>query len=131
MPLIGRLNEVVDLKVKDPLGNERLVHLEPISFTKARELLKESWISDNRRIVNEESNGKLGYLHVNRMNWGDLFQFEEELFSVGYRKEGLVIDVRNNTGGFTADRMLKMLSRPLHANYNTKRWKEKLSARIS
>jgi tricorn protease len=94
---------------------ERLVHLEPISFTKARELLKESWISDNQRIVHEESNGKLGYLHVNRMNWDDLFQFEEELFSLGYQKEGLVIDVRNNTGGFTADRMLSMLSHPLHA----------------
>ena len=110
-----RLNEVADLKVKDPLGNVRLVHLEPISFTKARELMKESWISDNQRIVQEESNGKLGYLHVNRMKWDDLFQFEEELFSLGYRKEGLVIDVRNNTGGFTADRMLNMLSRPLHA----------------
>ena len=110
-----RLNEVIELRVKDPIGNVRIVHIEPISYSKARELLKNSMISNNQSIVSKESNGTLGYLHVNRMNWDDLLKFEEELFSVGYNKDGLIIDVRNNTGGFTADRMLKMLSRPLHA----------------
>ena len=110
-----RLNDLSALKVKDPLGNVRIVHLEPITFTKARELIKESWISENQRIVHKESNGTLGYLHVSRMKWDDLLQFEEELFSLGYQKDGLVIDVRNNTGGFTADRMLSMLCRSQHA----------------
>ena len=42
-------------------------------------------------------------------------KFEADIFAEGYGKKGLVIDVRNNTGGFTADRMLYALKRPRHA----------------
>ncbi|MFP6887096.1 MAG: S41 family peptidase, partial [Opitutales bacterium] len=110
-----RLNQVAELEVKDPVDNIRVVSFEPIAFSKARELAKEAWISDNQGKVDELSGNKLGYLHVNRMNWDDLERFEAELFSIGYGKQGLVIDVRNNRGGFTADHMLKMLMRPVHA----------------
>ena len=38
-------------------------------------------------------------------------RFERELFSIGQRKEGMVIDLRNNVGGDTHDGLLKILER--------------------
>ena len=110
-----RLNKVMELEVKNPVGSARTVLVQPISYGQAGDLLRKVQIADSRVEVEKRSRGKLGYLHVSRMNWDDLERFEAELFSIGYGKEGLVVDVRNNLGGFTADRMLKMLSRPLHA----------------
>jgi tricorn protease len=42
-------------------------------------------------------------------------KFEEELYDAGAGKEGLVIDVRENGGGSTADHLLTALTQPRHA----------------
>src|SRR5688572_4750383 len=42
-------------------------------------------------------------------------KFEEELYDAGAGKEGLVIDVRENGGGSTADLLLTALTQPRHA----------------
>ena len=42
-------------------------------------------------------------------------RFEEELYSAGAGKNGLVIDVRNNGGGSTTDHLLTALTQPVHA----------------
>jgi tricorn protease len=49
------------------------------------------------------------------MNMPSLYEFERKLFEVGYNKDGLVIDVRGNGGGSTADRLLTALTQPRHA----------------
>ncbi len=61
------------------------------------------------------SNGTLGYLHIRGMSMPSLYKFEEELYSAGAGKEGLVIDVRENGGGSTADQLLTVLTQPTHA----------------
>ena len=42
-------------------------------------------------------------------------KFEEELYAAGAGKDGLVIDVRENGGGSTADHLLTALTQPRHA----------------
>ena len=49
------------------------------------------------------------------MNWSSFERFEAELYKVGHGKDGLVIDVRDNGGGFTADHLLTCLTQPVHA----------------
>ena len=49
------------------------------------------------------------------MNWSSFLEFERELFDVGYGKDGLIIDVRENGGGWTTDRLLVSLTRQPHA----------------
>jgi tricorn protease len=44
-----------------------------------------------------------------------LRRFEEELFSAASGKSGLIIDVRENGGGYTTDHLLTMLTQPVHA----------------
>jgi tricorn protease len=42
-------------------------------------------------------------------------RFQEELYAAGAGKDGLVIDVRENGGGSTADHLLTALTQPRHA----------------
>ena len=103
------------LKVKDADGKERDVQLRPITYTDARRLLYKKWLKDNRAMVEKLSGGKLGYLHISAMDMPSFRKFEEELYDAGAGKEGLVIDVRENGGGSTADHLLTALTQPRHA----------------
>ncbi len=49
------------------------------------------------------------------MNWSSFERFEREIYEVGFSKDALVIDVRDNGGGFTTDHLLTMLTQPIHA----------------
>ena len=116
--LNGRLDRDISLKVKresDEADDELTVPLRPISFSKARSLLYEQWLDHNRGWVDDASDGKLGYLHIRAMNMSSFYEFERQLFNVGYGREGLVIDVRDNGGGSTTDLLLTALTQPRHA----------------
>lgn len=103
------------LKVKDLEGKEREFSLRPTTYTVARTLLYKKWLKDNRAAVEKLSNGTLGYLHISAMDMPSFHKFEEELYNAGAGKDGLVIDVRENGGGSTADRLLTALTQPRHA----------------
>lgn len=113
--LNGRLDRTIRLKVEGKDGKKRDVLLRPISYSAARELLYQQWIETNRQKVASLSKNKFGYLHIRAMNSASFLEFERELYNVGYQKEGLVIDVRENGGGSTTDHLLTALTQPRHA----------------
>ncbi|MCP4609579.1 MAG: hypothetical protein GY845_12785 [Planctomycetes bacterium] len=113
--LNGPLDRDILLSVQDVENEKRKVVLRPISYGATRSLLYEKWIRDNRKKVQEASDGMLGYVHIRGMNWPSFQKLERELYAEGAGKEGLVIDVRNNGGGFTTDHLLTMLCQPTHA----------------
>ena len=113
--LNGRLDRDIALKVQDEAGEQRNVILRPISYGSARGLLYEKWLRDNQKRVEEASDGKLGYVHIRGMSWPSFQKFERELYAVGAGKDALIIDVRENGGGFTADHLLTILTQPEHA----------------
>ena len=78
-------------------------------------LLYDEWVENNRKRVEELSNGRLGYLHIRGMNRPSFYNFEEDLYDAGAGKDGLIIDVRFNGGGSTADLVLTALTQPRHA----------------
>jgi tricorn protease len=49
------------------------------------------------------------------MGWGEVERFEQNLFAAADGKEALIIDVRNNGGGWTTDLLLTILTQPVHA----------------
>jgi len=113
--LHGPVERDVVLRVRGRDGAERDVRIRPVSYRTARRRLYEQWIEDNRRRVDELSGGRLGYLHIRGMNWSSFERFEAELYDVGHGKEGLLVDVRENGGGFTTDHLLTVLTQPAHA----------------
>lgn len=111
--LNGRWPREIELEVQ---GNGvRKVSVPTLSFAEARELQHKAWLRANRKRVNALSGERLGYLHIERMSLPSLRQFEQEVYAEGVGKDGLVIDVRNNPGGFIADRLLAILCHPYHA----------------
>ncbi|MCA9173111.1 MAG: PD40 domain-containing protein [Planctomycetales bacterium] len=89
--------------------------IRPVSYSAARDALYEMWLEHNRATVEKLSHGKLGYLHIRAMNLSSFTEFERQLYYVGYAKDGLVIDVRENGGGSTTDLLLTALTQPRHA----------------
>ena len=111
----GRLDRDVSLIVRDKQGKEHTHELNPISYERARELAESQVVLDNRKRVEEISQGRLGYVHIARMYWDEFEQFEREIYAAGHGKEGLVIDIRDNGGGFITDHLLTVLCQPRHA----------------
>lgn len=77
--------------------------------------LYDAWVTERRRLTDKYSNGKLGYLHIRGMNWSSFERFERELMAAGYGKDGIVIDVRFNGGGWTTDYLMTVLSVKQHS----------------
>ncbi len=73
------------------------------------------WIENNRKKVEELSDGRLGYVYMS--NTGG--QGQQELVRMFYGqldKKGFVIDERFNGGGQLADRFLELMLRPVVYN---------------
>ena len=111
----GRSGQPVTVTISKVSGEQREMLLVPDSYKKIRDRVEEAWRDHNEQLVSEWSDDRYAYIHVDQMNWEKFNRFEHEMHSIAYGKEALVLDIRNNGGGFTADRMLAILSQPDHA----------------
>lgn len=84
----------------------------------------EAWVASRKKLVDQYSNGQLGYIHIQGMSMPSFERFERELKASGYGKKGIVIDVRYNGGGWTTDRLMAVLNVDQHA-YTIPRGAEK------
>ena len=89
----------------------RLRLVKPVSRSQANTLAYEDWVASRRRLVDSLSQGRLGYLHVRSMNQPGLDRFQRELVGQTSEREGLVVDVRYNGGGWIGVHLLGMLER--------------------
>ena len=75
------------------------------------------WVNGNRERVAKLSNGRLGYIHIPDMGEDGMREFVKWYFGQ-VRKEGLIVDVRDNGGGFISQTLLERLARrPLAVDY--------------
>jgi len=79
-----------------------------------------AWVEHNRQVVDRESNGTIGYLHLPDTYLGSAAEFPKYFYSQT-RKQGLIIDGRFNAGGLDPDIFLRRLNRPVLA-YWTRRY---------
>ena len=113
--LVDKVGEKIQLEVRGKDGTERTVVLRPIDYGEYVDREYDRWVKEKQHRVESESNGKIGYLHIRGMGIPSLERFEMELYSVANGREGLIIDVRNNGGGWTTDYLLAILSPRPHA----------------
>jgi tricorn protease len=104
---------LVDVRSED--GTERTTLLVPMSFGRWGSLARDDELASRREAVDAASDGRLGYLHIRGMNMPSVHQFEHDLYAAAHDKDGLIIDVRDNSGGFTTDILLSSLTAPAHA----------------
>jgi tricorn protease len=72
------------------------------------------WLSNNINTVLKKCDGKLGYMHINAMGGGGVGEFDKFWRAFRY-KEGMIIDVRRNGGGWTEYFMIDKLERQIVA----------------
>jgi tricorn protease len=97
----------------DPKAKRR-VALQAAARPAIAELMYERWVEHNARRVAELSKGRLGYIHIPDMQESGLDHFVRSLYSDAFDKEGIVLDVRYNGGGFTHDQVLNYLGAREH-----------------
>jgi len=85
------------------------------------ELRQLDWIETNRHKVDVASGGKIGYIYLPNMEDDGLNEFVRQYFPQ-IRKQGLIIDVRYNGGGFVADMVLARLQRVLSGMQAARNW---------
>jgi tricorn protease len=79
-----------------------------------------SWLEHNRKVVDEASNGQIGYLHLPDTYTGSTKIFPKYFYSQT-RKKGLIVDGRFNAGGLDPDIFLQRLDKKVLA-YWTRRY---------
>ncbi len=128
-PLAG--NEVLEQRLRGRVALETMVSVRrtkadgthvnvdclitPCTGAQEMDLAYQNEVLKNAALVQNWSQGRIGYLHIQSMNQSSLDEFERDLCAAAQGKDGLLIDVRNNGGGSTADRVLASLMAPVHA----------------
>ena len=96
-------------------GTTKLALVTPTTFNAMSVLRYDDEVAKRRAEVDELSNGRLGYLHIRGMGLAEVRDYERDLYAAAHGKEGLIIDVRDNGGGWTTDILLASLTAPPHA----------------
>jgi Tol biopolymer transport system component/C-terminal processing protease CtpA/Prc len=110
--LEGRVDERVVLTVADGVdGETREVAVRPASAGTERELVYRAWVAHRRAYVDSVSEGRLGYVHMPDMGWGSLQRLLVDLDAEAHGRDGVVVDLRNNNGGFVNAYALDVFAR--------------------
>lgn len=107
----------VTLTVKGADGKEREVKYRLISGGEFGGIVFNNLLEKRRKYVEEKSGGKLTYVHISGMGGPQFDRFVQQLWAFGRNKQGLIIDVRNNGGGNTSDRIIDILERRQNSFY--------------
>lgn len=116
--LRGRVDQEVVVTFERPNGEGRDPYrtlLNPVGFGELARLRYDAFRYNAEARVHELSDGRLGYIHIQAMNQSSLEQFQADLYAAAHDKEGLIVDVRNNGGGHTTDRILTSIMTAEHA----------------
>lgn len=89
----------------------RDVAVRPVTQTVEKGLLYREWVEANRANVNKASGGRLGYVHMIDMGAPALAQLHVDLDADNHSRDGVVVDVRNNNGGFVNVYAIDVLAR--------------------
>jgi Tol biopolymer transport system component/C-terminal processing protease CtpA/Prc len=105
-----KVNARVILTVYGPAG-KREVPVRPVSTAAEKELVYRQWVERERDYVAKVSGGRLGYVHIRDMSAQALEQLYLDLDTENQGREGVVVDVRNNNGGFVNVYAIDVLAR--------------------
>ncbi len=92
------------------LKGSRVITVVPVADDEP--LRTQTWIDDNRKLVDKLSGGKLAYVWLPNTTGAGYTAFNRYYFAQ-QDKQGLILDERYNQGGAVADYIVDLLNRPI------------------
>ncbi len=96
------------VNAKPTLNGAREVSIQPLPND--WDLRYFDWVEGNRRKVEQATQGRVGYIHLPDMGARGLTEFIRQYYPQVH-KQGLIVDVRANGGGFVSQMILERLRR--------------------
>jgi hypothetical protein len=78
------------------------------------------WVESNRTYILQKSGGRLGYVHMIDMSQGALDQLYVDLDTENHARDGVVIDIRNISGGFENAYAIDVFTRQPYLRMSTR-----------
>ncbi len=107
------------IKVNDKPSHDDAREYTVIPISSESQLRYLDWVESRRNMVTEATNGRVGYIHVPNTGTDGLNEFVRG-FMAQSRKDGLIVDVRNNGGGMIPDVFIDRLNRKVLSLWATR-----------
>lgn len=111
-PLAALLNKKAGRKVEVVVergGKDLTFLMKPMDAAARSGINYDNWVKWQRAQVDKLSNGQLAYLHIRGMDDPSYQLFLRQIRTLAQGKKGVIIDVRYNGGGSTAQKILGVL----------------------
>lgn len=92
-------------------ADRKELDVRPVNNNTEKGLRYRRWVDERRAYVERASGGRLGYVHMYDMSSASLTQLYVDLDADNQTKEGVVVDVRHNNGGFVNVYAIDVLTR--------------------
>ncbi|HEX6623147.1 MAG TPA: S41 family peptidase, partial [Pyrinomonadaceae bacterium] len=92
-------------------GEKKELEVRPVNVGTEKGLRYRKWVDERRAYVQRASGGRLGYVHMYDMSSASLAQLFVDLDAENQSREGVVVDVRHNDGGFVNVYAIDVLAR--------------------
>jgi tricorn protease len=93
------------------IGQMHDVMIRPMPAYSLSNLLYDEWQDQNQAYIDKKTNKRIAYVHMKNMGQGELNQFKQDIVREAQYRDGLIVDLRYNTGGNVHDEVLQWLSR--------------------
>ena len=101
---------------------EKLIH--PISSGQLSNLLYDEWQDSNQAYVDEKGGKRIAYVNMKNRGGGEYVAFARDMVREGVYRDGLILDLRYNTGGNVHDDVLEFLSRKKYLEWKYREGKK-------
>ncbi|MDP9104359.1 MAG: S41 family peptidase [Candidatus Eremiobacteraeota bacterium] len=120
--LANRIGKRTEVRIA-PRGDAaaaRTVVVQPVDRATEEQLRYRAWVATRRAYVERVSGGRLGYVHVYDMGPDALAKFYADLDVQNRAKAGVVVDIRNNNGGFVDPYAVDVLTRREYLTFKSR-----------
>jgi tricorn protease len=105
----------VSVNTAPSMAGAKTYEVEPVRSDQPMRYFR--WVQDNIKAIDKATGGRVGYMHINAMGGGGIGEFDKYWRAFRY-KDGVIIDVRRNSGGWTEYFLIDKLERELVAYNN-------------
>jgi tricorn protease len=119
--LVNLANQEINLTVRSN-GEERSRSVTVRALGDENSVRYRQWVEDNRQWAHEATQGRVGYLHIPDMGAPGYAEFHRG-FLAELDRQGLIIDLRFNRGGYVSSLLLEKLARK-RIGYDASRWNQ-------